>query len=209
VLVRASYFGFYRENRDLFRSDPPAFSELARGHEYYVWFREIMCVNWQPEVLDDPVALEAAWMQRLRASASLYESFERDGFDSRFPITLYSGRYLNPTETGKKVVRQAYAGDGNHRLALLLAEGRETLKPQEYRIKRFWRLTPGDTTPLLLDALDVDKERYFNFLRLGYPKLRLTGSDVDVRVDGLSSRAESELYSVLNVDNRTRDRESH
>ena len=209
VLVRASYFGFYKENRELFRSDPAGFAELARGHEYYVWFREIMCVHWQPTVLADPVILDVAWQRRLYASAMLYESFERNGFDSRFPITLYAGRRLNPTETGKQVVREAYAGDGNHRLALLLAAGRETLRPDEYRIKRYWRLTPGDTTPLLLDALDVDEERYFNFLRLGYPKLRLTGSDVELQVDGLSGRAESELHSVLKVDNRTRDRESH
>ena len=75
-----------------------------------------------------------------------------------------------PTTTGKRLARELYAGDGNHRLALLIAAGQTTLLPSQYRIRRYRRLTPSDTTPVLLAALDLDEHRYLAFLRMGDSK---------------------------------------
>lgn len=196
VTVRQAFFTFYAEHRDLYRSDFSAFASLARAEEYFVWFSQVMCPAWQPHVLEDAGLFDAAWAERLRAAASLYDSFERGGFDSRFPITLYGGRTVLPTPTGKRVTRQVYAGDGNHRLALLLATGQTTLLPSQYRTKRFWRLTPIDTTPQLLEALDVDDRRYLAFLRAGYP-------------DSPHAATEAELQEVFRIDRRHLSTETH
>jgi hypothetical protein len=181
VTIRASYFDFYAEHRDLFRSDFEAYAQLARSHDYYVWFTEVMCPNWQPHVLTDPTKLASAWGERLRASAALYDSFERSGFDERFPITLRAARRVEPTPTGKRLARDLYAGDGNHRMALLMATGQTALLPSQCRVKHFLRLEPSDTTPQLLAALDVDEHRYLAFLRLGYPSMADAGSDDETR----------------------------
>jgi hypothetical protein len=167
VTVRASYFEWFAGNRGLFVSDFEAFAAKAREHDYYVWFTRVMCPAWQPTVLKDERLLDQAWRTRLRDSAALYESFERDGFDTRYPITLISGRSVLPTKTGKVLERDLYAGDGNHRLALLMAAGRTRLLPSQYRVRRYRRLTPSDTTPVLLAALDLDEHRYLAFLRMG------------------------------------------
>jgi hypothetical protein len=186
IWVRRAFFDFYAERRDLYRTDFERFARLARDHEYFVWFEQVMCVAWQPHVLADPALLAMAWKERLRAAAALYDSFERDGFNSRFPITLYTARQVLPTVTGKRVSRSIYAGDGNHRLALLMADGQRTLDPSQYRVKRFRRLIPTDTTPRLVAALDVDPQRYLAFLRAGYPALgvSLVGDRIEVTGDG-------------------------
>ena len=182
VPLRRDFFRWYAERRDLYRDDFEGFARRAREREYFVWFRRIMCPAWQPHVLDDERLFDEAWARRLHAAAALYDSFERRGFDRRFPITLYEGRTVLPTPSGKRVSRAVYAGDGNHRLALLMAAGQTTLLPWQYRIKRFRRLVPSDTTPRLVAALGVGAERYAEFLRSGYPEVpvTLTGGRVEV-----------------------------
>ena len=196
VTIREAFFTFYAEHRDLYRSDFPVFAEMARDEEYFVWFRDIMCVAWQPHVLEGPELFAAAWEERLHSAAALYDSFERDGFDSRFPVTLHEGRKVLPTSHGKRLARSTYAGDGNHRLALLMAAGRKALLPSQYRIKRFRQLRPHDTTPQLLEALEVDEQRYLAFLRAGYP-------------DQPDTAAEAELREVLRIDRPHLSTEAH
>ena len=201
VTLRLEFFRFYAEQRELYRADFGAFAELARRHDYFVWFERIMCPSWQPHVLDDERTFAAAWADRLRATAGLYDSFERDGFDTRFPITLYEGRHVLPTATGKRLTRQMYAGDGNHRLALLMARDRPALLPGQYRIRRFRTLVPSDTTPRLLEALRVDEHRYLAFLAMGYPSLRIERVDGRIEAHGTTDRAMlAEVRSLLRID---------
>lgn len=203
VLIRRDFFRFYAERRELFRSDFESFAELARGEEYFVWFERIMCPSWQPHVLADPNSFAAAWAERLRASARLYDSFERSGFDTRHPITLYQGRTVLPTPSGKRVTRAVYAGDGNHRLALLLAAGQTTLRPGQYRVKRFHRLEPSDTTPRLLAALGIDTQRYLAFVAAGYPSVRIERVDRRFVVTSSAGPAvEAEVRDLLTIDSR-------
>jgi hypothetical protein len=210
VTVRRAFFDFYADRRDLYRSDFTAFAELARGHDYYVWFTRVMCRAWQPHVLDDERLLAAAWEERLHAAAGLFDSFERRGFDERFPIVLYEGRHVLPTVTGKRVSRTVYAGDGNHRLALLMAAGHTTLQPSHYRIKRFRRLIPSDTTPRLVAALRVDRQRYLAFLRTGYPSLRFgqAGGRIEI-TDAPDAATEAEVRGILRIDRWRSDEETN
>jgi hypothetical protein len=203
VTLRAEFFRFYAVHRELYRSDFAAFTERAREEPYFVWFERVMCPSWQPHVLADAALFEAAWAERLHASARLYDSFERTGFDPRFPIVVYEGLRVLPTRTGKRLTRRTYAGDGNHRLALLIAAGQSTLLPSQYRIRRFWKLEPSDTTPLLLAALRVDEQRYLAFLRAGYPTLRVERVGGQYEVTGSPDPAtEAEIRAVLSIDTR-------
>jgi hypothetical protein len=206
VLLRKAFFSFYAEHRELYRSDFEAFAGRAREHEYFVWFEQVMCRAWQPHVLGNPALFAAAWEERLHSAARLYDSFERDGFDGRFPITLYAGRTVLPTVTGKRLAREVYAGDGNHRLALLMAAGQETLLPGQYRIKRFLRVIPGDTTPRLVRELAVDEQRYLAFLRAGYPTARIERVGDEIEVTG--GALEAEIRELLRIDTRHLKREA-
>lgn len=201
VLLRKAFFDFYAEHRDMYRADFEAFAGLAREHDYFVWFERVMCRAWQPHVLADADLLAAAWAERLHASARLYESFQRDGFDRRFPITLYEGRHVQPTVTGKRISREVYAGDGNHRMALLMAAGQKTLLPWQYRIKRFRSLVPSDTTPRLVRALEVDVQRYLAFLAAGYPSVRIAQAGGRIEISGAhDARMEAEIRELVRVD---------
>jgi hypothetical protein len=81
------------------------------------------------------------------------------------------------TATGKRVSHRLFAGDGNHRLALLVASGQTEIQPSQFRVKRYLRLAPADTTPFCLSLLGVNANDYATFLRLGYP-------DVPVGTEG-------------------------
>jgi hypothetical protein len=197
VLLRKAFFEFYAERRELYRADFEEFARLAREHDYFVWFEQVMCPAWQPHVLADELLFAEAWATRLRAAAELYESFGRHGFDSRFPITVYEARTVLPTVTGKRITRTVYAGDGNHRLALLMAAGQTALQPSQYRVKRFRRMIPSDTTPRLVRALRVDEDRYLAFLRAGYPSVRIARVGDGIAVDGALA---AEVRELLRID---------
>lgn len=167
VLVRVDWFEHFAAHRDAYERDFDAFADDARAHGYFTWFRDLMCPRWYPELLGDQAAFDAAWRARLRASAALHDSFARGGFDPRHPIVLYAGVRVLPTPTGKRMPNALFAGDGNHRLALVLASGRTELRPEECRIRRFLTLQPADTTPFLRGALGVTAEQYASFLALG------------------------------------------
>jgi hypothetical protein len=201
VTLRQDFFSLYAEQRELYRTDFGSFAARARQHDYFVWFERIMCPSWQPHVLADPASFDAAWAARLRASAALYESFERRGFDERSPITLYEARRVLPTSAGKRVGRTIYAGDGNHRLALLMTAGQTTLLPSQYRVKRFRTLVPGDTTGRLVEALAIDLQRYVAFLATGYPSLRIEVAGGRIEVGGSADRTLlEEVRSVVRID---------
>jgi hypothetical protein len=157
VLVRRAHFEHLAAHRDRYDEDFDAYARDAREHPYFAWFRHIMCPRWQPEVLLSEAALEQAWHRRLRASAALADSFARSGFDERFPITLYAGVRVGPATSGRHVDRVLFAGDGNHRLALLMAAGRTHLEPRHCRVKRFLTLRPADTSPTLAWALGDER----------------------------------------------------
>ena len=200
VLVRGDFFRWYGEQRALYRNDFGEFARRARDQEYFVWFERVMCRAWQPHVLEDERLFDEAWARRLHAAASLYDSFERRGFDERFPITVYEGRNVLPTPSGKRLSRTVYAGDGNHRLALLMTAGQTTLLRSQYRIKRFRRLVPSDTTPRLVAALGVDRHRYVAFLRTGYPSLRIEEVDGRIEIAGADAATGDEVRNLVRID---------
>lgn len=164
ILIRAKYFEFYADRRYEYRTDPDAYAARALAHPYRIWFEHVYVRTWRPHLATRPDALRAEWMARLRAAAELHDSFTASGFDSRHPVTLRAGvRVL----TEHPIDRHLYAGDGNHRIALLIAAGQTHLEPDQYRIKRFLKLRPADTTAALAAVLPSDPREDPAFLALG------------------------------------------
>lgn len=185
VLLRVGHFEFVAAHRELFDDDSEAYEELARAEPYFVWYERVMVPTWRPHLREDRDGFERAWRERLRASVELHDSFARSGFDPAHPIELLAGFSVRPTPTGKRPARVLFAGDGNHRLALLIAAGQELLYPSQYRIKRYRSLVPADTTGTLLRLTGAGWDEYRAFLALGYPtaQLGLAEGQVSVTAD--------------------------
>ena len=184
VLVRAAHFEFHAARSDLYAGDFAAYAAQARDTSYFVWFERVMAPRWLPHVVGDADALERAWHERLHAAAALHASFAQRGFDASHPVELHAGVRIRPTATGKTVSRRLFAGDGNHRLALLLAAGHTELLPTHYRVKRYLSLVPADTTGFLVGETGASWSDYRAFIELGYPDVTLDIEDGRVRAHG-------------------------
>lgn len=200
VMIRVRHFELHGERRDLFAQDFDEYERLVRAEPYFVWFRRARVPTWSPWLLDDPVAFEEAWRERLRESAALFESFAANGFDQAHPIELHAGRRVCETHSGKRITRVLYSGDGNHRLALLLAAGKETLLPAEYRVKRYRSLVPTDSTGFLLRETGAGWSEYRPFIELGYPSAGLELSETRVRVDADDPAVQAEVKALVERD---------
>ncbi len=200
VMIRVRHFEQYAERRGVFASDFDAYERLVRAEPYFVWFKRARVPTWAPWLLEDSDAFEEAWRERLRASAALFDSIAASGFDPRHPIELHAGRRVRATRTGKRIARALYSGDGNHRLALLLASGRETLRPAEYRVKRYRWLVPTDSTGFLLRETGAGWSEYRPFIELGYPSAHLELSDGSVRVEAADPAVQAEVKTLVELD---------
>lgn len=175
VLVRRDFLSFYAAHRDLYVSDFAAFVGMARQSSYYQWFMRSEAVRCKRELLGNAAALEAAFVERIRRAAQLYESVTEHGFDPGYPIVLKTAeRLLPPTAdrlgppTGKHVSARYFLADGCHRLALLMQMGYTTLPAGYFRVKCFRTFSPFDSTSLLVRTLSIDPARYFAFLSSYY-----------------------------------------
>lgn len=169
VLVRAELFDLIEQvGLDAIERDSGSLIEAAQRHPYRVWFREVACAIRMPGLLDDPIAFERAFRGRVERSVELLRSYRLRGFDPTTPLTLSSGQQILATRTGKRVSGPLFAGDGCHRLALLLRDGVTQLAPDWYRVRVFRTLSPRDSTAALLPALAVPREAYYAFLSLRY-----------------------------------------
>ena len=173
ILIRMNYIEFYRSHVDLFHSNFSGYLELARTTPYFVWFRDVACFTFRPRLLSNKAALDKAFAQRLHGVARLLESFEKRGLDSAasfklYPITLQAAKRVLPTDSGMMIHREFYAGDGCHRLALLLLSGCRVLQPAFYRVILRNEMRPFDNTSILLRSLPIGESEYAAFLSLGY-----------------------------------------
>ena len=200
VTIRVRHYVFHAKHRELFAGDFEAYQRLAREQEYFVWFKRSEVPDWVPEAVDDADELERAWRERLRESAALYDSFQERGFDAAQPIELWAGHRIRETPTGKRTSRGLFAGDGNHRLSVLMAAGHDTLLPAQYRIRRFLSLAPFDTTGYLLRETGAGWPEYREFIELGYPTVRLTLDGGRVRIDAADPALRSEVKALVEHD---------
>lgn len=168
ILVRRDWFEFRAAQRGRFDADFDALFEASLRHPYGIWFREVVAGSVHPEFLASEGRYLSEFAARLRRSIALQDSFEVSGFDAARPIALNAGELVHPTASGKRIAAELYAGDGCHRLALLMCAGRERLEPGEYVVRRAVEYTPRDNTGLLLAALGMQADDYYRFLSLAY-----------------------------------------
>jgi hypothetical protein len=179
ILVRERYFEFLRERRPLADEDFQAFMELSRRHPYFIWFSRVVVPSGNnPDMVNDPERLNAAFERRVRRSIALHDAFESRGYDRRRPIVLRTGHRIAATATGKRLARRIYAGDGCHRLAWLRSSGVDVLEPGMYRVHVAQAFTPSDETARLLDAMAISRPDYFSFLSLSYADRDLRSEEV-------------------------------
>jgi hypothetical protein len=158
ILIRKSFFEYYEQRRDMYKTSRAEFLREMRDHPYYEWFRKVLVVRYAPQLLSDTVALEQAFADRVTASVSLYDSISSYGFDNGSPIIPYTGKIILPADSGRETGAKYYMGDGCHRLACLMSMGYTKL-PREYvRVKCFKHLVPLDNSRLLAASIHVDSE---------------------------------------------------
>jgi hypothetical protein len=201
VWVRIEFIRLLRDEWALYRDDLSAFLDRAPARAYYVWFRDVRCVRYHPQVARDPELLESAFMERVHKSARLWHSVDRDGFDVSTPIRLMSGRSIRNVN-GKAIRGRYFAGDGCHRIACLHLIGRANLEPAHYEVSIQPSLEPMDNTAILIDCLPIGRAAYLRYLSHFY----CDGAELD-SADGILHDVASrkpdllpELESVLAFD---------
>jgi hypothetical protein len=209
VLIRRDFLAFYADHRDLYVADFDAFVVRVRQGTYYRWFMESEAVRTKRDLLDDPAALDAEFVARVRRAARLYESVAERGFDLKFPIILKTAEHLLPPTadklgppTGKRVSGRYFLADGCHRLALIMALGATELPPSYFRVKCFRRFSPFDSTSLLAPSLLIAPAAYFAFLSSYYcaPHVFEDGADFIQYVQKQKPQLLDEVRSVVRVD---------
>lgn len=163
VVVRAQFFDFLSEGRARTATD---LHRAALDQPYFTWFRDVECARFFPELLDRPDQLQNRFEARVSGAMSTLRSYERQGFDVRWPVTVLSTGSQGATDSGLPVGGRLHIGDGCHRLALLLRDGRN-LEPNMYLV----RSATGpviDNTAVLLPSLSVSPEEYVRFLSAGF-----------------------------------------
>jgi len=171
ILVRQRYLSLVTESPELLEGDLGPLLELSRSHQYHTWFVAVVVPRFMPHLIGRDDEIAAAFEKRVRATVELVRSVQESGLDPKRPITLRTGRRIQPTATGKRLARRIYARDGCHRIALLRASGVTVLQPGTYRLDRQNSFVPLDNTAPLLRAAPIDTTTYWGFMALSYDSL--------------------------------------
>jgi hypothetical protein len=165
--VRIGLVRLLRDEWALYQVDFPAFLELAPARAYRVWYKEVACARFQPRLYQDQALFGPAFVRRVHETAKLWQSIDRNGFDSSTPIRLGSGRTIR-TVNGKQISTRYFAGDGCHRVACLYVTGRTSLEPADYEVVVHSHFQPLDNTAILARHLPLDRITYLRFISRFY-----------------------------------------
>ena len=206
ILVRADHFAFHEEHEQLFHRDFEGYVAAAGKTPYFTWFHDIVCPAYLPHLVGRPDRLWEEFGARLGRAALLHESFERSGFDVRFPVGIHAPSTVVPTSSGKLVSRRVFPGNGCHRIALLWMRGQRVLYPSQYVLQTSRNYVPKDHTSTLLRTLGVEDAEYARFLSLGFGDGDVHDS-VAALSASLSELPEREaLADVVRIDDNNRGR---
>jgi hypothetical protein len=198
ILVRKEYFLFFESNINLFYRNFQQYVTKAQEHSYFTWFIEVVCKQQFSHLLYNRNKLSKAFEVRLKKSAHIYQRFQKVGFDTRYPISLSTGESILPTLSGKFVNVDCYAGDGCHRIAMLMLTGHKFLLPEHYRLKCFREFRARDNTNLLIRPLSISQEEYFSFLSTAYTG-KYTFTDKESIIHYIRNKEPSRLAEIETV----------
>jgi hypothetical protein len=164
VWARHALFEYADANRDLRREDFPAFVRGARQTQYGRWFDVIMIRHLGLEGTS-PRLQDRTFEQSIIRGLTLLDSYDRAGFDARFPISVTRLPAAVELEHRSLAEERWLTVDGNHRLALLLRAGRTILEPHEYRIDT--TTAPRNNTPAMSEASVLSEADLCSFYAQG------------------------------------------
>lgn len=211
IEIRADYFMFLIDRLDQYRDDFAGYLAAAAATPYFTWFERVALPRYRPDIGSRPEQVWRGFEDRVRRSTLLYTDFTARGFDTTQPISLRTAAPGATTPTGKRVERPFYAGDGCHRLALLMLAGMRELPADHYRVRRKPHPAVIDNTALLLRLIPVEPERYFRYVSTGYlpneaacaPATGSAFADATALIEAVAARRPdrvAELREVLAAD---------
>ena len=200
VIARKDFFDFASAERSLYYTNRERFRLLARERLYYDWFEKVCCARFQPTLLRDRAKLADAFCKKIDRSMRLYESFQANGFLPANKIVLRSGRQILESDSGKLVSQRVFAGDGCHRLALLLHNGINLLQPDWHVIATAPRYTPVDNTILLLARAGLTEKAYAQFISASFESFCNSVEDLKAHVAQSAPHRIDELDGILQRD---------
>lgn len=149
VWARHALYAYADANARARHDDFDAFVLGARQTLYGQWFDAILVPHLGLEAASEGMK-RRTFKQSVTRGMYLLDSFDRAGFDSRFPITVTCLPAHTELEHRSLAEDRWLTVDGNHRLALLVRAGRTVLEPHEYRVET--GVAPRNNTPTLTAA---------------------------------------------------------
>jgi hypothetical protein len=163
VRIRAGFLDWLEPRLD---TDPAVTVREASEHPYAVWFRHVEVARFRPHLATNEAALATAYADRVARTAVLLRSYLGRGYDVGRPVTLRQTSRPKKADSGLLVDKTLHVGDGGHRLALLLRDGR-ALEPDMYVVDP--RPMPViDNTSVLVRHLRTTAAEYAAFLAPWY-----------------------------------------
>jgi hypothetical protein len=201
LCVRVEFVRLLRDDWSLYANDLARFLDRPESKAYGVWFKEVRCARYHPELYTDEKLLGPAFIERVHQTAKLWQSMQREGYDRSRPIRLESGRSIRNVN-GKRIDAQYFAGDGCHRMACLYVTGQTRLEPADYEVRCQREFQPLDITAELLTELPLNHRAYLDFISTFYcAGVRLDSADRIVQhVSTYKPELLPELESVFAFD---------
>jgi hypothetical protein len=199
--VRIEFVRLLRDEWTLYSDDLSGFLDRPQSRAYYVWFKEVRCALYHPQIYRNEERVESEFVTRVQETAALWKSIERNGYDRSTPIRLGSGRSIRSVN-GKTINATYFAGDGCHRMSCLYVTGQTRLEPEDYEVQVRREFEPLDITATLVQRLPLDRASYLRFLSRFYcDGLQLDSADRILRqVASEKPDLLAELESVLAFD---------
>jgi hypothetical protein len=167
ISIRIDFVRLLKEQWNLYARDLSGFLNLGESQAYYVWFKDVACARFQPQVARDEQRLKPAFIERVHETARLWHSIQTRGYDPSTPIRIRAGHSVRPVN-GKLLNARHFAGDGCHRLACLYVGGHTRLLPEQYEVMIQASLQPLDNTATLIRQLPLDRAAYLHFISTFY-----------------------------------------
>lgn len=199
--VRIEFIRLLRDSWPLYTDDLRGFLDRPESRAYYIWFHEVSCARYRPQIYGDERLVMPAFLKRVHETASLWRSIDQNGYDPSTPIRLESARSIRSVN-GKTINSTYFAGDGCHRMSCLYVTGQTQLQPEQYKVRVHRDFQPLDNTAILLMHLPLDRTAYLKFISRFYCGGTELDSEEEILRHVASEKASlrAELESVLAVD---------
>lgn len=199
--VRIDFIRLLRDSWALYTDDLRGFLDRPESRAYYIWFHEVSCARYRPQIYGDDSLVMPAFVKRVHKTATLWRSIDRNGLDPSTPIRLESAQSIRSVN-GKMINSTYFAGDGCHRMSCLYVTGQTRLQPEQYRVRVHGDFQPLDNTAILLKHLPLDRTAYLKFISRFYcGGMELDSEEAILRhVASEEANLLAELESVLGFD---------